>query len=81
MLQTYLNAKPEETLHVGDQFLSTGNDYATRASWYVIIRHFRMWESSPPTYTNLFSCTLWIISPQETQEALVQLADILEKQK
>jgi IMP and pyridine-specific 5'-nucleotidase len=42
MLQTYLNAKPEETLHVGDQFLSTGNDYATRASWYVIIRHFRM---------------------------------------
>ncbi|KAJ2957800.1 hypothetical protein NQZ79_g6552 [Umbelopsis isabellina] len=33
MLQAYLNAKPEETLHVGDQFLSTGNDYATRSSW------------------------------------------------
>ncbi|GAB5585968.1 IMP 5'-nucleotidase [Umbelopsis nana] len=59
MLQSYLNAKPEETLHVGDQFLSTGNDYATRAS----------------------CCTLWIISPQETHEALVQLTDILEKQK
>ncbi|KAM3586703.1 IMP 5'-nucleotidase [Umbelopsis sp. WA50703] len=59
MLQAYLNAKPEETLHVGDQFLSTGNDYATRSS----------------------CCTLWIINPQETQEALVQLTDILEKQK
>jgi hydroxymethylpyrimidine pyrophosphatase-like HAD family hydrolase len=36
-LQAYLNAKPEETLHVGDQFLSTGNDYAARTSWYVTI--------------------------------------------
>lgn len=27
------------------------------------------------------SCTLWIINPQETQEALMQLTDILEKQK
>ncbi|CAG8610034.1 6537_t:CDS:10 [Paraglomus brasilianum] len=30
MLQQYFNALPNETLHIGDQFLSTGNDYATR---------------------------------------------------
>ncbi|KXN72487.1 IMP-specific 5-nucleotidase [Conidiobolus coronatus NRRL 28638] len=32
LLQRYLKAGPEHTLHVGDQFLSTGNDYATRAA-------------------------------------------------
>ncbi|RHZ46827.1 hypothetical protein Glove_606g94 [Diversispora epigaea] len=30
ILQEFLGATPAETLHVGDQFLSTGNDYATR---------------------------------------------------
>ncbi|CAI2163008.1 14539_t:CDS:10 [Funneliformis geosporum] len=30
LLQDFLGAKPHETLHVGDQFLSTGNDFATR---------------------------------------------------
>ncbi|KAI9291846.1 IMP-specific 5'-nucleotidase 1 [Neoconidiobolus thromboides FSU 785] len=39
ILQSYLDAKPEQTLHFGDQFLSTGNDYATRSacctSWIV----------------------------------------------
>mmetsp|Transcript_3837 Transcript_3837/g.7361 ORF Transcript_3837/g.7361 Transcript_3837/m.7361 type:complete len:305 (-) Transcript_3837:485-1399(-) len=29
-LQGYLRCQPHETLHVGDQFLSTGNDIATR---------------------------------------------------
>ncbi|KAF9585388.1 IMP 5'-nucleotidase [Lunasporangiospora selenospora] len=32
VLQTYLGAAPDATLHVGDQFLSTGNDFATRSS-------------------------------------------------
>ncbi|KAF9922203.1 hypothetical protein BGZ65_009784 [Modicella reniformis] len=32
VLQSYLGAAPEVTLHVGDQFLSTGNDFATRSS-------------------------------------------------
>ncbi|KAF9976981.1 IMP 5'-nucleotidase [Actinomortierella ambigua] len=32
VLQRYLGAAPEATLHVGDQFLSTGNDFATRSS-------------------------------------------------
>ncbi|CAB4397613.1 unnamed protein product [Rhizophagus irregularis] len=30
ILQQFLGATPGETLHVGDQFLSTGNDFATR---------------------------------------------------
>ncbi|KAI8355480.1 IMP-specific 5-nucleotidase [Mortierella sp. GBAus27b] len=32
VLQAYLGAAPDATLHVGDQFLSTGNDFATRSS-------------------------------------------------
>ncbi|KAK3808770.1 MAG: IMP-specific 5'-nucleotidase [Benniella sp.] len=32
VLQSYLGAAPDATLHVGDQFLSTGNDFATRSS-------------------------------------------------
>ena len=32
ILQEYLSTKGEETLHVGDQFLSTGNDLATRSA-------------------------------------------------
>ena len=31
ILQTYLGIGPTETLHIGDQFLNTGNDYAARA--------------------------------------------------
>jgi len=32
VLQNYLGAAPDATVHVGDQFLSTGNDFATRSS-------------------------------------------------
>jgi IMP-specific 5'-nucleotidase len=31
ILQAYLGVFPAETLHIGDQFLNTGNDYAARA--------------------------------------------------
>ena len=31
ILQTYLGVAEKETLHIGDQFLNTGNDYAARA--------------------------------------------------
>ncbi|KAG9307469.1 hypothetical protein G9A89_017299 [Geosiphon pyriformis] len=31
ILQEFLGATSEQTLHVGDQFLSTGNDFATRS--------------------------------------------------
>jgi IMP and pyridine-specific 5'-nucleotidase len=30
ILQCYLGIEPAETLHIGDQFLNTGNDYAAR---------------------------------------------------
>ena len=30
VLQAYLGIEPMETLHIGDQFLNTGNDYAAR---------------------------------------------------
>lgn len=30
ILQGYLGVEPAETLHIGDQFLNTGNDYAAR---------------------------------------------------
>ncbi|KAG0359512.1 IMP 5'-nucleotidase [Podila minutissima] len=55
VLQKYLGAAPGATLHVGDQFLSTGNDFATRSS----------------------CCTLWIISPEETEGVLKELAPLL----
>jgi IMP-specific 5'-nucleotidase len=29
-LQAYLGLEPVETLHIGDQFLNTGNDFAAR---------------------------------------------------
>lgn len=31
VLQAYLGVEPAKTLHIGDQFLNTGNDYAARA--------------------------------------------------
>ena len=31
VLQTFLGVTPTQTLHIGDQFLNTGNDYAARA--------------------------------------------------
>ena len=30
VLQAYVGAAPADTLHIGDQFLNTGNDYAAR---------------------------------------------------
>lgn len=30
VLQSYLGVPAVETLHIGDQFLNTGNDYAAR---------------------------------------------------
>ncbi|KAI0244042.1 IMP 5'-nucleotidase [Massospora cicadina] len=32
ILKKYIGASPEHTIHFGDQFLSTGNDFATRAA-------------------------------------------------
>lgn len=39
ILQKFLGTQPDQTLHFGDQFLSTGNDFATRSacctSWII----------------------------------------------
>lgn len=40
-LQQYLNCKPAETVHFGDQFLSTGNDISTRHACCTV------WVASP----------------------------------
>ncbi|KAJ9056586.1 IMP 5'-nucleotidase [Entomophthora muscae] len=32
ILKKYIGANPEQTIHFGDQFLSTGNDFATRSA-------------------------------------------------
>ncbi|ORX91198.1 IMP-specific 5-nucleotidase [Basidiobolus meristosporus CBS 931.73] len=57
VLQHFLGAAPSETLHVGDQFLSTGNDYATRRA----------------------CCTLWIVNPEETNQILIELTQLLNQ--
>ncbi|TPX64465.1 hypothetical protein SpCBS45565_g05838 [Spizellomyces sp. 'palustris'] len=57
MLQEILNTTGSETLHVGDQFLSTGNDISTRTA----------------------CCTVWITSPEETAEILIELCHLLSK--
>jgi IMP and pyridine-specific 5'-nucleotidase len=41
ILQEYVKSNGQETLHVGDQFLSTGNDIATRSASCTI------WITSP----------------------------------
>ncbi|KAJ3313729.1 IMP 5'-nucleotidase [Boothiomyces sp. JEL0838] len=55
VLQELLKTEGHETLHVGDQFLSTGNDIATRNC----------------------CCTIWITNPEETQDVLIQLTNML----
>ncbi|KAJ3399236.1 IMP 5'-nucleotidase, partial [Chytridiales sp. JEL 0842] len=57
ILQEHLATKPHETLHVGDQFLATGNDILTRSC----------------------ACTVWITSPKETGDVLVELSRALEE--
>ncbi|KAL3893905.1 MAG: hypothetical protein SGCHY_005575, partial [Lobulomycetales sp.] len=55
LLQSYLDAAGHETLHVGDQFLGTGNDLLTRSA----------------------CATVWITSPNETEELLQDLEPML----
>ena len=57
ILLEFFKVEPQQSLHVGDQFLSTGNDIATRSA----------------------CCTVWITSPEETQEVLMRLTALLKK--
>ena len=52
VLQSYLGIQPVETLHIGDQFLNTGNDYAARAVCPCI------WITSPEETTYILKTIL-----------------------
>lgn len=52
ILQSYLGVPAEETLHIGDQFLNTGNDYAARQTCPCI------WITSPDETTYILKSIL-----------------------
>ncbi len=52
LLQSYLGVPAEETLHIGDQFLNTGNDYAARQTCPCI------WITSPDETTYILKSIL-----------------------
>ena len=59
VLLGFFNVPPSSALHVGDQFLATGNDIATRSA----------------------CCTVWITSPEETEEVLNHLSKLISGTK
>mmetsp|Transcript_29048 Transcript_29048/g.69202 ORF Transcript_29048/g.69202 Transcript_29048/m.69202 type:complete len:560 (-) Transcript_29048:100-1779(-) len=52
VLQSYLGIPPEETLHIGDQFLNTGNDFAARTVCPCV------WITSPEETTYILKTIL-----------------------
>jgi len=52
ILQSYLNIPATETLHIGDQFLNTGNDYAARSCCPCV------WITSPDETTYVLKSIL-----------------------
>ena len=52
ILQSYLGVPADETLHIGDQFLNTGNDYAARQTCPCI------WITSPDETTYILKSIL-----------------------
>ena len=52
ILQSYTGISTEETLHIGDQFLNTGNDFAARAVCPCI------WITSPEETTYILKSIL-----------------------
>ena len=68
LLQSYLGVPAEETLHIGDQFLNTGNDYAARQTCPCI------WITSPDETTYVLKSILRLagIVPTTTVVGLVQ---------
>ena len=52
VLQSYLGVPPEESLHIGDQFLNTGNDFAARSVCPCV------WITSPEETTYILKSIL-----------------------
>lgn len=51
-MQSYLGIPPKETLHIGDQFLNTGNDFAARSICPCV------WITSPEETTYILKSIL-----------------------
>jgi len=64
ILQSYLGVPSKETLHIGDQFLNTGNDYAARQTCPCI------WITSPDETTYILKSILRLagIVPAQHQQ-------------
>ena len=67
-LQAYLGLTPEETLHVGDQFLNTGNDFAARSCSPCA------WITSPDETTYILKKMLEFAS-----DGAIDIEDIVER--
>lgn len=52
ILQSFLGISKQETLHIGDQFLNTGNDFAARDVCPCV------WITSPEETTYILKCIL-----------------------
>jgi IMP and pyridine-specific 5'-nucleotidase len=61
ILQSYLGVPAEETLHIGDQFLNTGNDYAARQTCPCV------WITSPDETTYILKSILRLAGIVPTQ--------------
>jgi hypothetical protein len=79
VLQTYLGIEQETTLHIGDQFLNTGNDHAARAVCPCI------WITSPEETTYILKTILRLAgvstalppkASMERQESNVDFAEM-----
>eukprot|EP00123_Amoebidium_parasiticum_P018165 comp24121_c1_seq1/m.43736 comp24121_c1_seq1/g.43736 ORF comp24121_c1_seq1/g.43736 comp24121_c1_seq1/m.43736 type:complete len:537 (-) comp24121_c1_seq1:233-1843(-) len=57
VLQAYVGSTPSTTLHIGDQFLSTGNDHATRTACTTA------WISNPAETEEVLNVLLELIDP------------------
>ncbi|OEU12137.1 IMP-specific 5-nucleotidase [Fragilariopsis cylindrus CCMP1102] len=66
LLQSYLGVPAEETLHIGDQFLNTGNDYAARQTCPCI------WITSPDETTYVLKSILRLAGIVPTTAGVVQ---------
>lgn len=63
ILQSYLGVPAEETLHIGDQFLNTGNDYAARDTCPCV------WITSPDETTYILKSILRLAGIVPAQHA------------
>ncbi len=69
-LQKYFKIAAEETLHVGDQFLSTGNGMLMLFVFVFIV--------PVDIATRSACCTLWVTQPTETRNALETIIEQMD---